>query len=163
MAKQRFDLIPFEAIGDIADVLEYGAQKYDAYNWTNGSSWARLFAATCRHLFAWWRGEDRDPETGLSHLAHAGCNVLFLLEHQRHGWGDDDRFKGPTGQPFRKHDGIQGQQGEKPTLQDLQLPAQQGDDPVPPVDPLHSSAAAVAAELGWKLVRPENRPRHPKR
>ena len=41
----------------------------------------------CRHIFAWWGGEDKDPETGFSHLAHAACCLLFLMEFQRNGWG----------------------------------------------------------------------------
>ena len=66
----------------------------------------RYFAAMCRHVFAWWGGEDADPETGYSHLAHAGCCLLFLMEYQRNGWGTDDRFKGPDGERFTKDDGI---------------------------------------------------------
>jgi len=106
MAKTRFDLIPFEAIGEIADVLEYGAKKYEAHNWARGADWSRYFSALCRHVFAWWAGEDKDPETGFSHLAHAGCCLCFLMQYQRHGWGTDDRFRGPTeGEVFVKDDG----------------------------------------------------------
>lgn len=105
MAKTRFDLVPFAAIGEIADVLAYGAEKYSANNWCRGTAWSRYYAALCRHLFAWWGGEDRDPETGFSHLAHAGCCLLFLIEYQRNGWGSDDRFNGPDGESFTKDDG----------------------------------------------------------
>ncbi len=59
----------------------------------------------CRHIFAWWGGEDKDPETGFSHLAHAGCCLLFLMEFQRNSWGTDDRFQGPDGEDFAKDDG----------------------------------------------------------
>lgn len=104
-SKTRFDLVPFSAVGEIANVLAYGAEKYSANNWCRGTAWSRYYAALCRHVFAWWQGEDLDPETGLSHLAHAGCCLLFLMEYQRNGWGSDDRFTGPDGEAFTKHDG----------------------------------------------------------
>jgi hypothetical protein len=103
--KTRFDLVPFTAIGEIADVLAYGANKYTANNWCRGTKWGRYFSALCRHIFAWWRGEDRDPETGFSHLAHAGCCLIFLMEFQRNHWGTDDRFQGPDKEEFTKDDG----------------------------------------------------------
>ena len=103
--KTRFDLVPFAALGEITDVLTYGASKYTANNWCRGTGWGRYFSALCRHIFAWWGGEDKDPETGYSHLAHAGCCLLFLMEYQRNGWGTDDRFTGPDGEQFTKDDG----------------------------------------------------------
>jgi hypothetical protein len=104
-AKTRFDLVPVGALTEIAEVLTFGAEKYGAHNWSRGTGWSRYFGALLRHLYAWWGGEDRDPETGASHLAHAGCCLLFLLEYQRQGWGSDDRHSGPDGSGFRKDDG----------------------------------------------------------
>jgi hypothetical protein len=103
--KTRWDLVPSGAIEEIAQVLAFGARKYGEHNWARGAAWHRYFRALCSHVFAWWRGEDRDPETGLSHLAHAGCCLVFLMEYQRNGWGKDDRFLGPDTEPFIKHDG----------------------------------------------------------
>lgn len=94
--KARLDLLPFEAITEIAKVLEFGATKYSAHNWRGGFVWSRTFAALLRHLWAFWRGEDKDPETGLSHLAHAGCNILFLLTFALEKTGTDDRYKPPS-------------------------------------------------------------------
>ena len=105
-AKPRLDLVPWPAVEQIAEVLTYGAAKYDDNNWARGARWGRYFAAMCRHLFAWWGGENLDPETGLSHLAHAGCSLLFLMSYQRNGWGTDDRFTGPDQQPWVKDDGL---------------------------------------------------------
>lgn len=103
--KPRFDLVPWPAIEEIAQVLTFGAAKYSDNNWARGARWGRYFAALCRHIFAWWRGEDKDPETGYSHLAHAGCCLVFLMSYQRNGWGTDDRFRGPDQKVFRKNDG----------------------------------------------------------
>jgi hypothetical protein len=105
-SKPRLELVPWTAVSEIAEVLTFGADKYGANNWCRGARWGRYFAALCRHIFAWWRGENLDPETGKSHLAHAGCCLLFLMEYQRNDWGSDDRFKGPDEAPFQKSDGV---------------------------------------------------------
>lgn len=77
--KPRYDLIDPHAIDQLARVLTFGAQKYAAHNWRKGIVKSRLLAAAMRHLFAYLRGEDTDPETGLSHAAHAMCCCMFLL------------------------------------------------------------------------------------
>jgi len=89
--KARYDLLPPELLEETAQVLAYGADKYSANNWAAGASWGRYFAAMMRHMWAWWRGEDNDPETGMSHLAHAACCLGFLMAYQRRGLGSDDR------------------------------------------------------------------------
>ena len=61
------------------------------WNWARGFKRSRLFGALLRHVFASLRGEDKDSESGLSHMAHAGCCVLFILFAERVGVGEDDR------------------------------------------------------------------------
>lgn len=77
--KSPWHLLPFDAVGDIVKVLEFGSRKYAERNWEKGIAYSRVFAAAQRHLTSWWQGEDKDPESGLSHLAHASCCTLFLL------------------------------------------------------------------------------------
>jgi hypothetical protein len=78
--KPRFDLVPPNALAEVARVLTYGAGKYDDENWHKCDSQRRYFAAAMRHMWAWLAGSDDDPETDISHLAHAICCLLFMLE-----------------------------------------------------------------------------------
>lgn len=89
--KLRMDLIPTTPERMIAEVLTHGAKKYGDRNWEKGMNYSRFYAAARRHLNAWWDGEDNDPEDGLSHIAHAATNMLFLMEFTAKGTGKDDR------------------------------------------------------------------------
>lgn len=89
--KTPMHLIAPELLDLTAEVLAYGAEKYAPRNWEKGMAWHRPFAALMRHMWAWWRGDDRDPETGLSHLGHAACCLMFLIAYQGRGIGADDR------------------------------------------------------------------------
>lgn len=95
IGKPRYDLLPPDAMDAIAQVFTYGAAKYADRNWEGGMAWGRLFAAMMRHCWAFWRGEDVDPESGLPHLAHAGACVLMLLAYTQRGIGADDRKPRP--------------------------------------------------------------------
>lgn len=94
--KGSWNLLPFDAIGEIVKVLDFGAKKYAPHNWAKGMDWNRPFDALMRHLVAWWGGQAKDPETGISHLAHAGCNILFLIAYELRGIGTDNR---PSAEP----------------------------------------------------------------
>jgi hypothetical protein len=59
----------------------------------SAAEWSRYLAACLRHVFKFLGGEDCDPETGLSHMAHAACCVLFVLQYQLESSGNDDRWK----------------------------------------------------------------------
>lgn len=89
--KHRFDLIPVEALEEVAKVFTYGATKYAPRNWEKGMDWGRVFAAMMRHSWAFWRGETHDPETGFHHMAHAAFGCLALIQYTIKGWGNDDR------------------------------------------------------------------------
>ena len=89
--KRRLELVPWDAINEITKVLEFGANKYSDNNWCRGAAWSRYWSACMRHLTAWWMGESNDAETGYSHLAHAGCCIVFLIAYEKRGIGDDNR------------------------------------------------------------------------
>lgn len=89
--KIRMDLLPPEFIEAVAVILTFGANKYEDRNWEKGMSWGRVFGALMRHLWKWWGGEDKDPETGYSHLWHAACNIAFLVAYENRKIGVDDR------------------------------------------------------------------------
>jgi hypothetical protein len=100
--KAPMHLIPVKPLKDVAEVLAFGADKYGAQSWREGEmiAWSRSYSAILRHLMAFHSGEDNDPETGKSHLAHAACCVLMLLEHTYVNPAGDDRFK--DGAEFNK-------------------------------------------------------------
>jgi hypothetical protein len=78
--KLDYTLIPWDGLEEVVKVLEFGAKKYDRDNWRYvENAETRYTAAAFRHLIAYNKGEQTDSETGLSHLAHAGCCLLFLL------------------------------------------------------------------------------------
>ena len=79
--KPEYGLLPPVALEEISKVLTFGAKKYERENWRYvPDAERRYFDALQRHLWAWKRGEINDEETGLSHLAHAGCCLMFLVE-----------------------------------------------------------------------------------
>lgn len=89
--KVRMDLIPPDAMFALADILTFGASKYEDRNWEKGMKWGRVYGALQRHLNAWWGREGTDPETGKSHLWHALCCIVFLVSYEIRGVGEDDR------------------------------------------------------------------------
>jgi hypothetical protein len=93
--KTPLDLLPFYALDGVGLVLAYGAKKYAAHNWRKGMAHSRLISAALRHIFAYARGEEFDQESGLSHLDHAACCLLFLSESVKRNYGSDDRYKEP--------------------------------------------------------------------
>ena len=80
--KLEYGLLPPLALEETVKVLTFGAQKYERDNWQKvPDSKRRYFDAMERHIWAWKKGEQTDPESGIHHLAHAMCCLMFLYEH----------------------------------------------------------------------------------
>lgn len=92
--KTRHELLSDPALEGLARVLTFGATKYADDNWRKGMSWRRLIGALRRHVAAFSVGQDLDPESGLPHIDHALCCLMFLSEYQKTRTGTDDRYKG---------------------------------------------------------------------
>lgn len=77
--KPRMELLDSYWLEQVALVLSFGAKKYSAHNWRKGLSSSRLLGAALRHIMSYLSGQKLDPETGLSHLAHASCCLMFAV------------------------------------------------------------------------------------
>jgi hypothetical protein len=78
--KIRYDLLPVDALREVARVLTFGAAKYGDNNWKITKPESRYTAAAFRHGEAYRGGEMMDKESGVHHLAHRICCDLFLLQ-----------------------------------------------------------------------------------
>jgi hypothetical protein len=91
-AKPKLSDTPTVGIREMGRVFTGGAEKYGRFNWRDHAVSATVYYdAAERHLMAWFDGEDIDPESGISHLAHvmACCNIL--LDAQGCGKLNDNR------------------------------------------------------------------------
>ncbi len=82
--KRRLDLLPWDAIDKVGDILTYGINKYPKpkENWRVNSKKKdikRYEAALTRHLSEHMQGNKFDEESGMEHMAHIATNALFIL------------------------------------------------------------------------------------
>jgi len=94
--KADISLIPPEVLLEIAEVLQFGADKYGRDNHRvdgHKTKWSRTYASIQRHLNDFWSGKDLDSESGKKHLAHAITQCVILLTQINDGHTNmDDRF-----------------------------------------------------------------------
>lgn len=86
--KLPMNLVPTQINRDIAQVRQYGNEKYkDPNNWRKVEK-IRYVAALERHLLAYkdyLNGDDDgfDKESGIEHYKHMACNMAFICEMER--------------------------------------------------------------------------------
>ncbi len=94
--KVQLELLSSSWLFGVGRVLTFGAKKYAAHNWRKGLQQSRLLGATLRHVLAYLGGEDLDQETGLPHLHHASCCLMFASELAETRPDLDDRWTGES-------------------------------------------------------------------
>lgn len=91
--KPRWTLLPWVPLSQVVNVLEFGAKRYAVNNWQKVPDASTRYAdAAMRHVVARLGGERMDPESGLPHLAHACCCLLFWMwfDARESATGGDD-------------------------------------------------------------------------
>lgn len=92
--KAPMHLLPPDALLETAKVMGFGAANYGAWNFIGANVCAHTYiAAIGRHWAAYARGEDIDPGSGLSHMAHIAANAFIVLTATQQGTLNDDRPK----------------------------------------------------------------------
>ena len=79
--RPRWELLPLKLIRGVVEVLTFGAMKYKDDSWKRVDP-ERYRGAMMRHLDAMQDGEVYDKESGLPHIDHAMCNLVFLKHFQ---------------------------------------------------------------------------------
>lgn len=81
--KPKLSDTPTVSLRELGKVHTMGAVKYGRFNWREHTVSATVYYdAAMRHFMAWFDGEDVDPESGLSHLAHVMACASILLDAQ---------------------------------------------------------------------------------
>lgn len=85
--KPDWSLLPMECIEEVVEILGFGRDKYGRDNWkllNSEEDLNRIYSAMIRHIVSYKSGDKIDSESGMSHLAHAMCNMVFLMYNEIH-------------------------------------------------------------------------------
>lgn len=77
--KTEWHLLPMWVMEYVVRVLMHGAIKYSSDNWKLCKNPDTYFDACVRHLNRYQQGRLIDPDSGLPHLSHAICCLIFQL------------------------------------------------------------------------------------
>lgn len=79
--KPRLSLVPSQIIWDIAEIRQFGNEKYhDPNNWKTVEI-ERYIDALYRYFLRFLDDpKGKDEESGLEHYKHMACNMAFICE-----------------------------------------------------------------------------------
>lgn len=89
--KLPFDELDPVFLEEMFKVLQFGQKKYGRMNWMKGAPATQYFGCMMRHLLQWYKGEEQDSESGISHLSHVACNIMMCMYNIRTKKELDDR------------------------------------------------------------------------
>lgn len=98
LGKPQWNLVDWDALIPMIRVLMYGATKYSPNNWKKGLTYTSTMDSLMRHITAFSKGEDIDPESGEPHVGHILCNAMFLSYYYQFMKEFDDRYLDPNKQ-----------------------------------------------------------------
>ncbi len=79
-------------LAEVAVGMMEGARKYGRHNYRDTVVTASVYMdAACRHLDAWWEGEDIDPDSGVHHISKLIANLTVLRDAMIQNKLHDDR------------------------------------------------------------------------
>jgi cell fate (sporulation/competence/biofilm development) regulator YmcA (YheA/YmcA/DUF963 family) len=86
--KIQWNLMPLEVIEEFIKAMMDGNNRggYKPGSWKQGlkSGQDKYYDAMMRHIKKWRCNQDKDLDSGLHPLAHAGANLIFLLWGKLH-------------------------------------------------------------------------------
>lgn len=111
--KAPIGVVPPALMIGAAEAMQTGAVKYGPFNYRENKVQAvTYYEAICRHLFAWFDGQEVAEDTGVHHLRHVAAGVGILLDALDAGNLIDNRpVKGPSADMLRALD-----RSTKPTV-----------------------------------------------
>lgn len=96
--KLRWHNFPLFLIRPMIEVADYGADKYATFNFLKGAPISQYLDCIKRHLdkFEDTTLPDKDPESGINHLAHVAWNALVAVYMVQNRPDLDDRWRSPV-------------------------------------------------------------------
>ena len=80
VGKAKLSLVPYHGMVAVAEVREYGVKKYgDPDGWKEVAP-LEFIDAALRHIGKYLAEADYDEESGLHHISHAACNLMFVAD-----------------------------------------------------------------------------------
>lgn len=90
--KAPLSCVPLPVLLELGCAMLEGAVKYGRHNYRAiGVRASVYFDAAIRHLFAYWEGQDLDPDSGMPHLVKAMACLAVLRDAQLQNKCTDDR------------------------------------------------------------------------
>lgn len=94
--KPELSQLPPEFLIELAALMTECSKKYKKWNYALGQPYTMAYDSMMRHILAFMSGDDKDRESGFSHLTHIAANALIMWCTQNYHVKNvpelDDRF-----------------------------------------------------------------------
>lgn len=87
-SKRDWSLMPLSVLGEIIDVMQWANERpetpYTPGSWRDTPNWREAYtSALLRHIDDFQQGRERDRQSGLRSLAHAGSCIVIMIARSR--------------------------------------------------------------------------------